>query len=166
MADSAPALLVLGARLRLAGPDGEREVALADFLIGPGATLLQAGELLREIFLPAPPPGFRAAFAKLGPRKAADIAVVNAAAAFRLLEGRITEPLVCLGAVAPTLIRSPQAEQALDGQALAALDPQQIGALAAQDARPISDLRASKGYRQEMAGVLVERALLALKEEQ
>lgn len=166
VADSAPALLVLGAKLRLISPAGERELALADFHTGPGATVLAAGELLREIHLPAPPPGFRAAFAKLGPRKAADIAVVNAAVSFLLSEGRIIQPIVCLGAVAPTLIRSPQAEQALAGQSLAALDPALIGALAAADSRPISDLRASREYRHDMAGVLVERALSALKEGQ
>jgi len=164
VADSAPALLVLGAVLRLIGPEGEREVPLAQFHTGPGLTVLGEGELLREIFIPTPPTGFRAAFAKLGPRKAADIAVVNAAVGFRVQAGRIAGAVVCLGAVAPTLIRSSHAEQALNNRALAEADPGLIGGLAVDDARPISDLRGSRQYRRDMAGVLVERALRSLKE--
>ena len=54
-ADTAPPLLVHGARVRLVGPDGEREMAVADFFSGPGRTALVPGELVCAVVLPLPP---------------------------------------------------------------------------------------------------------------
>ena len=162
VADSAPALLVLNARLTLQGVNGSREIALQDFHTGPGQTVLAAGELLTEIFIPWPSPGFSAVFGKHGPRKAADIAVVNVAMGLKFEEDICVSAMVALGAVAPTLIRARQTEAALTGQKRSEIDAAAAGALAAAEAKPISDIRGSLEYRREIVAVLVERSLLAL----
>lgn len=161
-ADSVPPLICLGAGVVLTGKDGEREMALAEFLLGPGKTALAPGELLREVVIPLPGEQARHCFLKMGPRKTADIAVVNVAAALTLENGVCRAPRIALGSVAPTVIRAPGAEALLDGKKPGDIDCAAVGRAAAQDARPISDLRASLEYRREIVAVYVERAVGSL----
>lgn len=163
VADSAPALLALGASLRLQSMSGSRFVPLEAFHIGPGKTVLAVDELLTEICIPLPEPGFVASFGKIGPRKAADIAVVNAAVGLTFRDGVCAKAVVALGAVAPKPIRAATAEQALLGKTQTSLDAATVGALAARAATPISDVRGSLEYRREMVAVLAERALLHIE---
>lgn len=90
-ADLGPPLLVLGATLVAAGPEGERAIPMSEFFLGPGKSALRHDEILTGVRVPGIPG--RAAFLKFGP-----IAVVSVAAA----TGR-----VALGAVAPTPILVP-----------------------------------------------------------
>lgn len=161
-ADTAPPLLALDATVVIAGPDGEREMALSDFFVGRGQTALAAGELLREIVLPAPAPRSGAAYVRHIPRAAMDISVAGVAAALSLEEaGRIAAARLALGAVAPTPLRAPEAERLLAGQ-----EPQvELFAAAAEmaqaAAQPLSDVRASAEFRRHLVGVLTRRALYA-----
>lgn len=166
-ADLAPPLLTLDAQVVIAGQKGKRRLPLADFFKGVRQTALH-GDLLVEIILPplgraVPPGGMRErsawSFQKLG-RVECDIAIVNAAAGVGVdAGGRCRWARIAVGAVAPTPLRIPAAENALQGRPL---DSQSI-ALACEtvcrEARPITDLRASADYRRQMSGVLVRRAL-------
>ncbi len=163
--DTAPALLALGARVKIAGGTGERVIPLEEFFMGPGQTVLQPGEILTEILLPPPVPHTAGAYLKLGIRKAMEIALVNVGVVVSLDKrgGICREVKIALGAVAPTPIRSKKAEAALRGKPLVDEWITQAAQRASEEARPISDLRGSAEYRREMVRVLVQRAIDEVK---
>ncbi|MDQ3691658.1 MAG: FAD binding domain-containing protein, partial [Chloroflexota bacterium] len=80
-ADTAPPLLVFGAILELAGAYGRRRVPCADFLIGPGRTLLERNELVTAVELPLPVDAVGSAFQRMTRRRGVDLATVNVACA-------------------------------------------------------------------------------------
>ena len=156
--DGAPALLVLGATLRLEAQGSERLVPIEQFFLGPRRTLLQPGEVLTEIIVPLRR-DFTASFLRLGRRKALTLSIVNAAAGLAMDRQQVSEARIALGAVAPTPIRAYQAEQLLKGQKLTPQLFAEAAAVAATETSPISDLRASADYRRKISVVLVRRAL-------
>jgi carbon-monoxide dehydrogenase medium subunit len=156
--DGAPALLVLGATLRLQAQGSERLVPIEQFFLGPRRTLLQPGEVLTEIIVPLRQ-DFTASFLRLGRRKALTLSIVNAAAGLAMDRQQVSEARIALGAVAPTPIRAYQAEQLLKGQKLTPQLFAEAAAVAATETSPISDLRASADYRRKISVVLVRRAL-------
>lgn len=153
--DCGPALLVLGAEVVVAGKGGERRVGIDDWFLGPRKTALKLGELVTGIRIP-----IRAhwgAFAKLKRYRGEDLAQASAAVSV----SEKGEWRVALGSVGPVPMRSPAAEKALSGKdagKLSAADFEQAGEAAAQEARPITDIRSSETYRRLMTAVLVKRA--------
>jgi carbon-monoxide dehydrogenase medium subunit len=165
-ADTAPALIALAARARIAGSRREREVALEEFFLAPGKTCLQSDELLKEIFIPSPAGKAGSSFQRCT-RTAMDIALVNCAAFLTLApkEGVIGEIRIALGAVAPTPVRARPAEDLLRGKTPDKDAVEEAAALAAASVSPIDDVRSSAAYRRAMVRVLTRRAIeAALKE--
>jgi len=161
-ADGVPALICHQAQAVIAGPDGTRTMPVEAMFAGPGRTALAAGELLLSIRLPPPAPLAAAAYLRFTPRREMDIAIVGAAAWVRLgPDGAIAEARVALASVAPTPIRAPSAETMLVGARPGEALFERAGLCAAQDARPISDTRASAAYRATLVAVLTARALAA-----
>jgi CO/xanthine dehydrogenase FAD-binding subunit len=159
-ADTAPPLLVLGAQAVIASVHGERTIPLEAFFLGPAQTALQPGELLKAIVVPKPREGSASFYIRHTPRARMDIAIVGVAAAITLdQEGRVADARLALGAVAPVPMRATQAEALLRGQACTDELLRQAGAVAAQEAKPIDDLRASAEYRRHLVNVLTQRAL-------
>lgn len=159
-ADALPPLLCLEAELTLTSLNGSSHVPLGEFLLGPGQTCLQAGEMISSIHFKLPQRKFGFVFSKLGRRNGMAIAVASLAV---LLEadskGHIERARITLGSLAPTAVRSPQAEAVLKGQAPSKELFARAAAAMQRDIAPISDLRASAAYRRHSAGVLLERAL-------
>jgi len=159
-ADSAPALLVLGATLSVACSTGERSMEIVDFFLDVRKDALGSCELLTEIQLPALPARTGTAFAKKGRVATADLAVVNVAVRVTLTAGNTCqETLIALGAVAPVPLRAREAEAMLQGK-----EPQEellekVALRASEEIKPISDVRSSAEYRKTLSRVLVERAL-------
>jgi CO/xanthine dehydrogenase FAD-binding subunit len=160
-ADLPPALLVLDATAGLAGPRGERRLPLERFFRGPGQPALEPGELLAWVEVPRRP-GWRVRYERLDVRRAMDIAIVGVALGLRGENARPTAARLALGAVAPTPLRVPDAEAALVAGGLAPEAIERAAALAAAAARPISDVRATAGYRRDMVAALVRRGLAAM----
>jgi len=158
-ADTAPPLLAYEALAAIAGPDGERELPLAEFWLGPNATALRPGELLRELRLPVPPPNSGDVYVRRTPRKQMDIAVVGVAVLLTLDGDRIERARIALGAVAPTPVRAGQAEAALEGQLVSESLFAKAAEAAAAEARPISDQRGSAEFRRHLVRVTTERCL-------
>jgi carbon-monoxide dehydrogenase medium subunit len=157
-ADTAPALIAVGARCLIQGPKGKREIPVEEFLISPGRTALGPGELLVRLLLP-PADGGRDAYLRLIPRTEMDIAVVGAGVRVKLdRDGACREARVALGAVAPRPVVVPAAAEALVGSRIddAALTRAAAAASAACD--PIDDKRGTIDYRRKVAGVLTRRA--------
>jgi carbon-monoxide dehydrogenase medium subunit len=161
--DSGPALLALDARVAVLGRAGRREMPLAQLFAGPRKTRLAVDELLVEIVIGKENLGKPAAFQKFGLRKGQALALVNAAASFWIDRDRFASPRIALGAVAPTVMRAPAAEAFLAGRAVSADAMEEAGRIAAAEAKPISDFRASAGYRRHLVTVLVKRALDAAR---
>ncbi|MCZ7566808.1 MAG: hypothetical protein M5U08_25830 [Burkholderiales bacterium] len=116
-----------------------------------------------DVVVPAASLGKPASFLKFGLRKGQALALVNVAAAVRVDPDRraFVAPRIALGAVAPTVIRAPQAEAFLEGRPPTSEAMAEAGRIAATEARPISDFRASADYRRELVSVLARRALAA-----
>ncbi|RAI43616.1 FAD binding domain-containing protein [Rhodoplanes roseus] len=159
--DSGPTLLALEASVTILGPSGRRTIGLADLFVGPRKTSLAFGEILVEIVIPKRNVGKPTGFQKFGLRKGQALALVNAAASFWAGEGLFTEPTIALGAVAPTVIRAPKAEAYLAGRPVTEDAMAEAGRIAATEAKPITDFRATADYRRDLVAVLVKRALLA-----
>ena len=103
-------------------------------------------------------------FKKSGLRRAQVIATLNACVVLKMVGNLVQSAKITLGAVAPTIIHSPEAEAFLVGKKLDAGTVQEAGKLAADVAKPISDIRASDAYRSYMVAVLVENALTEIAE--
>ncbi len=153
-ADTLPPLIADGAVVHIARGNATRQVLLEEFFTGPGKTVLKPDELVTEIVVPAPAPRTGKAYIKHGRRKAMELATVGVAVTLSEKDVRIV-----LGAVAPTPIRARRAEELLRGKTLTAELIEKAAIAAASEARPISNVRASAGYRREMVGVLTRRAI-------
>lgn len=157
-ADTAPALLAFDASVDLVTGGGGRNVSLQEFFTGPGKTALGAGEILQSVRLPEPPPGTGSAFLKVS-RVVADISQVCAAVMLVRDGAKIADCRIALGSVAPTPIRVPRAENNLIGRNGDLDGFEKAARIAAEDISPITDVRATEGYRRQVAAVIVRDAL-------
>jgi CO/xanthine dehydrogenase FAD-binding subunit len=156
--DVAVALLALDARVRVAGPRGERILPLADLFTGFMTTALAQDELLVGIDVPID--ALQTAFIKFGRKRANTPAVVTVAVALRRdATGRVAHARVALGAVGPHPIRSAGAEAAIVGSALEADATDRAAQAATDECEPFTDAIATAWYRRRMIGVFVSRAL-------
>lgn len=161
-ADTAPALIGLSAKGKIIGPDGEKIVSLEEFFTGPGCIVCEPGELLVEIRVPVPPPGTRGVYLKHG-RSAIDLATVGVAVIMTMEPGAVCRDVkIVLGAVAPTPMRARKAEEVLRGKKVEPALIEKSAQAAADEARPITDVRASAEYRKEMVKVYTRRAIAQL----
>jgi len=158
-ADTAPALMVLGARVKIAGVDGEKLVSIDDFFTGPGQTVIKHGQILTELQIPNLPRHSGAAYVKQTRRQGADLAVVGAAALVTMEGDILRDVKIALGAVAPTPIRAKKAEEILKGKKLDDRLLEESGQAASGESKPIDDTRGSADYRRKLVTVLVKRAV-------
>jgi carbon-monoxide dehydrogenase medium subunit len=160
-ADSIPALIAHSAICHIAGPNGRSEVAVEDFCVAPGRTVLRGGEFLVYMQIPAPKPGFGAAYLRFIPRNEMDIAVVGAGVSVVLDESRtkIVEARVALGAVGPTPIFAQQASESLLGKSIGTEVVDAAARTARAETSCISDMRGTADFRRHLSEVLTRRAL-------
>jgi xanthine dehydrogenase small subunit len=155
--DALPPLIALGARVRLRRGAAARELALEDLYLAYRRTALRPGELVERVLVPLPPPGLRVAAYKVSRRFDQDISAVCAAFALGLDGGVIRSARVAFGGMAATPKRAPACEAALAGQPWTEATCRRAAAALATDYAPISDLRASAGYRMAVAQNLLRR---------
>jgi carbon-monoxide dehydrogenase medium subunit len=156
--DTLTTLLALDASVTLEGAQGQREVPLVDFFLGPARTVLNR-EMLIEISFQIPDGPGGAAFYKLG-RTEEDISIVNAAAFLTLDgQGRVVKARIAAGAVAPTPLRAFQAEDFLAGKIPDQASLSEAARLTMEAVSPITDQRATADYRRKVTRVCALRAL-------
>lgn len=156
--DLLPALLVLEAQFIVVSAQGERCISSLEFFKGPGETVLADNEVLTQILIPVPPVG-PGVYIKQGTRQTVDLATVGVAASVALSEGVFTEVRIALASVAPTPFRARGAEERLRGERFDEAVVGDAAALAAEEARPITDMYGSTWYKKHLISVLVSRAL-------
>src|SRR5438128_2270519 len=142
-ADTSPSLLALDATVRIAGPGGERTVPITEFWMGPGRTVLEAGEIVTGVHLPVPHENTRSFYYKLAVRKAMDLAMVGIAVTMVPRNGGFDQARIALGAVAPVVLRATEAEALVTGRAVTNDLIEQAAENAVEARRPMSDQRAS-----------------------
>lgn len=161
-ADVAPSLLVLGAKARINGTDGERLIDLEDFFRGPGQTVMRPEEILTAVLVPRSDERLVGEYIKFSPREMMDLAYVGVAVAFifNKAEKKCEGVRIALGAVSPTPMRARRAEAVLENQILTEETAEHAGQEASKECKPISDVRSSAEYRKEMVRAMTKRALL------
>ncbi len=163
--DTITPLRALDALLTLVSPAGTRTVPLRDFQTGVRRTVLRDDEMVTAITFKKPPATAKSVYVKLGLRRAQAISVVHLAAVLDFDErDRVTAAHITLGSVATTIIDVPAAQQALLGRPLTDEVIAEIAQLVADTPRPIDDLRGTAAYRTHAIGVMVRRALAALRD--
>lgn len=158
----APALIALGAHVRIYGPSGWHEVALAAFFHTPKSdaereNILQPKDILGEIVIPAASKGLRTTTYEVREREALDWPLAAAAVALKMSGDKITSARVVLGHVAPVPWPTREAEALLAGKTLNEETAAKAGEAAVHDAKPFSGNK----YKVQLARVCVKRALLA-----
>ncbi len=161
-ADVAPSLIALNATAKSVNASGERTFPLEAFFRGPGQTVMDVDEILTEITIPKTSPRVVGEYIKFSPREMMDLAYVGVAVAYALGENdkKCAGVRIVLGAVAPTPLRARRAEALLEGQILTEALAEKAGQIAAEESKPISDVRSSADYRRAMVGAMTKRALL------
>ncbi len=161
--DTTPALLVLDAVLELRSPAGLRRLPVDQFVLGPGKTALQRGEVLTAVILPPPPAGSTSAFYKVT-RVTADLAKASLAVLLVRSGNQVAECRLAFGSVAPRPMRAPEAEALLKGQVYSAELALKAGQAASLAISPIDDVRSTAWYRRQIVSVMVHDGLQALWE--
>lgn len=154
--DSIPPLFALDAEVGLCSEHGgERWAPMDAFFLGPGRTVRRPDELILGVRFAPQAAGERCKWQKLGLRGAQAISIVSLA--LRLGPGFAR---VAYGAVGPTVLRARKCEAMLaQSKTLDAATIRGIAQMAWKEVMPIGDVRASAGYRQQMACALLERGL-------
>lgn len=150
--DMAVAMMAYDATVHIQGPSGERHVALKDFYLLPQdrpdqENVLRPGDLITHVTLPAPPAGERAVYLKLRDRASYEFALVSAAVAVSITDGKINAARFAMGGVGTRPWRVPGAEQALIGHPPTEQNFRRAADLALAGAKPQSQ----NGFKVELA---------------
>jgi aerobic carbon-monoxide dehydrogenase medium subunit len=158
-ADAPLALITLGASLLIARSGGQREVLLEDFFTGPGKTVLQPGEIIREIRVPRLLPRTGGAYLKHAVRRT-DIAIVSCAVVLTLIDDLCDDVRIGLGSVGPTAFRTRKAEGLLKGKKITGDVADAAAQAAVDESRPIDDIRGYAEYRAKTVLAITRQAIM------
>src|SRR5271170_5032904 len=158
--DQSVALTALEATIQVQGAKGKRSIPIQDFYLKPGSTpnrenVLEPGDLIVSVTLPAPVPGSRSYYLKLRDRAAYEFALATAAIVIKTNGSRIERARVALGGVGTVPWRSREAEHVLEGQTANAATFRRAAESALRDAQPASE----NGFKVELAKRCIVRAL-------
>ena len=163
--DTAPALIALGARVRLVSRADEREVLLADFYNNDGLDYMRRrpDEVLTEVLVDAPH-GWTSTYWKLRRRGSFDFPVLSVAAAARVSEGGVVEEArIVIGSAAARPLVAAEAAKSLLGRALNAYSIAEAAVLAARIAKPLDNTDFDMSWRKKVTGEFVTCALRELR---
>jgi 4-hydroxybenzoyl-CoA reductase subunit beta len=163
--DSAPALMALGARVRLVSHSGEREILLADLYNNDGMLYLhrKPDEILAEVVLD-PLHDWRSTYWKLRRRGSFDFPVLSVAAAVRFgSRGTIEDARIVIGSAASRPLVAEEAAKFLVGRALTSETVAEVAALAARIAKPLDNTDFDMSWRKKVTAEFVTYALRELR---
>ena len=161
--DTPPMLMALGATIELASARGERRLELEDFFIAYGQQDRKAGEFVSRLQVPRPQANEAVRCYKISKRFDQDISAVLAAFKLGIDGSRVTSARIAYGGMAATPKRAAKAEAALMGASLTVPASWQAAIAAlGEDFSPLTDMRASAGYRLAAARALLKKALIEI----
>ncbi len=155
--DSMPALMAAGSSLVLRSNKGSREMALEDFYLDYMVNDLKPGEFVEALRIPLPEAGVELRSYKITKRFDQDISAACAAFLLQLDGGNVARIRVVFGGMAATIKRAKHCEDALLGQPWNEASIERAMAALSKDFAPISDMRASAGYRSRVAQNFLSR---------
>jgi len=163
---TASALTALRAKVEVKGKNGTREIALDDLFVRPETDVtrehvLNPGELLTEIRVPAPSDATRSAYIKVGQKESFDWPLAEVAVVLETRGGVVSEASIVLGAAAPVPWRATAAEKTLAGKPLNEQSAREAATAAVQGATPLSQ----NAYKVPMFEAVVRRTILAAGQE-
>lgn len=158
--DTIGPLTAYGAEVQLVLGKETRWEPISKFITGPGKTTRKEGEVLAAIRIKPFPANTGVSYIKYGVRKAMEIAMVSVTTAITFNGDKCEKATIVLGAVAPTFIRSNEAEEFLVSQKVTLSAAEKAAELAAGGCRPITDVRASAEYRRDLVRVLTKRGIM------
>ncbi len=155
--DTLPPLYALGAEIVANSANGERKIPIEQFIVGPGETILQSDELVREIIIP-PDKFDRIFYRKIGTRKATALAKISFAGLAQTENEIVKDIRIAFGAVAPTIVKNEGIEMEMSGLKTAELFniADEIVQKYSPQIRPIDDQRSTAQYRKEVSLRLLE----------
>jgi carbon-monoxide dehydrogenase medium subunit len=156
--DLPPVLIALGAEVDVAGPAGERAVAVEDLFTGYLETVLANNELITAVSIP-PQTGRHAVYVKCTARTADDWPALGLAVSVRAEDGILHDARIAIGAATETARRLPQAEATLAGRAVSDATLREAGRAAAAEALVVADHHGSAAYKRVLIEVHLQRAL-------
>ena len=159
IADPIPALIALGAELKIVSMRGERTVPLENFFLDFFTTVLEPDEILSEIRVPPPAPNSAVEYMKFSTIEAGiKIVSVSVLVAVEPKSDVCRDVKIVMSAVAPIPLFARKASEFLKGKKFTDSLLKEAAEIAAGETNPTSDLHASAEYRKELVKVLVKRA--------
>ena len=158
-ADTAGPLIVHDAEIVVQSVDATNIMPIEELFVGPKINCLEPGELVTEIRIPAPPENTCSAYKRIGRRRAFTLSVVSAAVYLQVEDDVCVDAGIAFGSVAMTPLRVPEVEDMLKGKELKEENIREASEAARDYVKPITDVRGTAEYRQDMCPVLMRRAI-------
>lgn len=157
--DPPPALIILGAHVKIISSTGTRFLSMEDLFLDYYESALTPNELLTEVIIPIPPQGTKCTYLKYLPRTQDDYATISVAALGQISNGKCSQVKIALGGVGSTPIKATNAEKVLLGKEITLDLLQEASECVAEQVDPLTDFRGSAEYKSDMAVVFTRRAL-------
>ena len=154
-------LLAMNAQVELTSKRGKRMVAMSEFYVPPekslvNETVVQPGEIITAVFIPAPESGTRSAYQKYGEKESFDWPLADAGVVLVMDGARCLKASIVLGVAAPTPIRSSAAEAILTGKSIDEAIARAAASAAMQGATPLSQ----NGFKTQLFQTAIYRTVL------
>ena len=157
IADTIPFLMVMGAEVELAGPNGTRTIDINSFYRAYKTTAAEPGEMITRVLVPLPDHDETLKLYRVAKRRHLDIASFTAAIRMKRTDGSIDRVRIAYGGVAPVVLRLPKTEAFLSGKRFDLESFESAGELAREEISPISDVRGSAEFRSQLAANILKK---------
>ena len=159
--DTAPVLISLGAQLEIVNQSGRKLVSVEDFFVPDGVhnNILEPGDVVTRIFIPAASRGMKAGYQKLRPRASIDFPMLSVAFA-ATLNGTAESGRLVVSAIAAKPRSINGVDDIVRGKALDLETATALGELAFKQCQPLINVAYDQAYRRSMVPVFVRRAVL------
>lgn len=156
----APALIALGAKVKITGPNGPREVGVEQLFAAPSSAsgrelTLAANEIVTEVIVPSGR-GIRNSTYEVRQKEALDWPLSAAAVALTMKGNTVAKAMIVLGHVGPTPVIAAEAARMLEGKTLTADLAAEAGKASVNGAKPLSQ----NSYKLQLTRIAVKRALM------
>jgi len=160
--DTPPVLMAFDAKVELTSLSGRRHIPLREFYLSYRKTALKPDEILTKIIIPKQKPDEKAAFYKIGTRKAQAISKVVMCVRSKVHNGVVEDIAIAIGSVAPIVVCAPKTEDFLKGKKLDDKIIDEAKKSLSNEIKPIDDIRSTADYRRFVAGNLLGSCLNGL----